>query len=242
MVRALAIVGIPVATLFPGGVGALFGVVAARPHWHSGTMPFLFLISALTSGGALLTMIAAIFQDGWNRNRETVLALGQLVLGLLVVDVLLQASEMLVALYGGVPGHVQGLQLIVGGPYWWVFWSWQLLLGTLVPLLLLALPTRKEPRWVSLAGLLIAFGFIGMRLNIVIPGLASEEIRGLTEAIASARVTTHYFPSAAEWLLTAGIVGLGLLLFGLGELLLPEERQPQETRRIEYREVGHVRV
>jgi molybdopterin-containing oxidoreductase family membrane subunit len=223
VVRVLATIGVPVAIMFHGGVGALFGVVAARPHWHSGMFPILFLLSALVSGGALLTVIAAIFQDGWHRNRDTVLALGRMVLGLLLLDVLFQISEMLVAFYGGIPGHIEGLRLAIGGPFWWVFWGWQLVLGTLVPVLLLVLPTKRDPRWVSLAGLLVALGFLGVRLNIVIPGLAAEEIRGLSAAVASGRVTTHYVPSPTEWLLTFGVVGLGLLLFGLGEMLLPPE-------------------
>lgn len=223
VVRVLATIGVPVAVMFHGGVGALFGVVAARPHWHSGMFPILFLLSALVSGGALLTVIAAIFQDGWRRNRDTVLALGQMVLGLLLLDVLFQISEMLIATYGGIPGHIRGLKLVVGGPFWWVFWGWQLALGTLAPILLLALPTRRDPRWVTLAGLLIAVGFLGVRLNIVIPGLAAEEIQGLSRAFASPRMTTYYVPSLSEWLVTLGVVGLGLLLFGIGERLLPEE-------------------
>jgi molybdopterin-containing oxidoreductase family membrane subunit len=64
-------------------------------------------------------------------------------------------------------------------------------------------------------------GFIGVRLNIVIPALAAEEVTGLAEAVASPRFSTEYFPSLSEWALTVGIVGLGLLLFGLGEKLLP---------------------
>ncbi|MBI4611147.1 MAG: polysulfide reductase NrfD [Candidatus Rokubacteria bacterium] len=231
IVRALATIGVPVAIMFHGGVGALFGVVAARPAWHSGMFPIIFLVSALASGGALLTVIAAIFQDGWQRNRDTVIALGRMVLGLLLLDVLFQVSEMLVAFYGGIPGHTESLRLAIGGPFWWVFWWWQLVLGTLVPIVLLVLPTGRDPRWVSLAGLLIAAGFLGVRLNIVIPGLAAEEIRGLSEAIASARMTTYYVPSATEWLVIVGVVGLGLLLFGFGELLLPKEE-----------EAGHVRV
>ena len=249
VVRVLATIGVPVAIMFHGGVGALFGVVAARPHWHSGMFPILFLLSALVSGGALLTVVTAIFQDGWRRNRETVLALGQMVLGLLLLDVLFQVSELLVAFYGSIPGHLKGLQLMISGPFWWVFWGWQLVLGTLIPVALLALPTRRDPRWVSLAGLLIAAGFLGVRLNIVIPGLAAEEIRGLSTAIASARMTTQYVPSASEWLLTIGVVGLGLLLFGLGEWLMPKETDVAEhdgyhgaLTSLEPKEVGHVRA
>lgn len=221
-VRILATIGVPLAIMFHGGVGALFGTVAARPHWHSGLFPILFLLSALVSGGALLAVVAVIFQDGLSRNRDTVVALGQLVLVLLLFDVLFQVSEFLVAFRGGIPGHIAGLMLVVSGPYWWVFWGWQVVIGTLAPLLLLVLPsTRRDPRWVAVACLLIAAGLFGLRLNIVIPGLAVEEIRGLGEAVASMRVQAHYFPSAMEWMVTAGIVGLGLLLFGLGEELLP---------------------
>jgi Ni/Fe-hydrogenase subunit HybB-like protein len=253
VVRLLATIGVPVAIMFHGGVGALFGVVAARPHWHSGMFPILFLLSALVSGGALLAVITAIFQNGWQRNRDTVLALGQMVLGLLLLDVLFQMSEMLVVFYGGIPGRLLGLRLVLGGPFWWVFWGWQLVLGTLIPVLLLALPTRKDPRWVSLAGLLIALGFLGVRLNIVIPGLAAEEIQGLSRAIASARLTTHYVPSLTEWLVTVGVVGFGLLLFGFGELLLPKEPAAPVTVPVfgegqpgdlplPVQEVGHVRA
>ena len=74
--------------------------------------------SFLASGGALLTMVAAIFQHGWTRNRDTVLTLGQLVLGLLLLDVLFQASELLVGFYSGSPDHLGALQAIVGGSFW----------------------------------------------------------------------------------------------------------------------------
>ena len=227
IVKRLATAGIPIAILFHGGVGALFGVVAARPHWHSGLFPILFLLSALVSGGALLTLIASIFQQGWFKNKEVVIELGKMVLALLLLDVLFQVSEFLVAYRGGIPGHTAGLDLVISGPYAWVFWGWQGVIGTVIPILLLILPTRKSPRWVALAGLFIAAGIFGLRLNIVIPGLAVEEIHGLTQAIYSMRVNPHYFPSISEWLLTFGIVGFGMLLFGFGEYFLPKHEEDE---------------
>jgi molybdopterin-containing oxidoreductase family membrane subunit len=223
IVKLLATAGIPIAILFHGGVGALFGVVAARPHWHSGLFPILFLLSALVSGGALLTLISSIFQEGWVKNKDVVIELGKMVLGLLLLDVLFQVSEFLVAYRGGIPGHVAGWNLVVSGPYAWVFWGWQGVVGTVIPILLLILPTRKSPRWVALAGLLIAAGIFGLRLNIVIPGLAVEEIHGLTSAIYSQRVDLFYFPSISEWMLTFGVIGFGMLLFGFGEYFLPKD-------------------
>lgn len=227
IVKILATAGVPIAILFHGGVGALFGVVAARPHWHSGLFPILFLLSALVSGGALLTLISSIFQEGWSKNKDIVVELGKMVLALLLLDVLFQVSEFLVAYRGGIPGHIAGWNLVISGPYAWVFWGWQGFIGTVVPILLLILPTRKSPRWVALSGFLIAAGIFGLRLNIVIPGLAVEEIHGLTNAIYSHRVDPNYFPSISEWFLTFGIVGFGMLLFGLGEYFLPKHDESE---------------
>jgi Ni/Fe-hydrogenase subunit HybB-like protein len=44
-------------------------------------------------------------------------------------------------------------------------------------------------------------------------------------------MTTDYFPSLSEWLLTVGIVGFGMVLFGLGEKLLPRTKdEPADVR------------
>jgi molybdopterin-containing oxidoreductase family membrane subunit len=226
VVRTLAMVGIPVAIMFHGGVGTLFGVIAARPHWHGGLFPILFLLSALASGGALLTFIAAVFQEGAEGRSAIVLSLGRLVMMLLLLDLLFQLAEMLVAFYSNVPAEVAGLTLMISGPFWWVFWGCQIGIGTLIPLwLLLSRHSRTKPALVGLAGLLVALGFLAVRLNIVIPGLAIEEIRGLSTAIASPRMTMLYVPSGTEWLLLSGVLGLGLLLFGLGERWLPAEQE-----------------
>ena len=232
-VKLLATIGVPLAICFHGGVGALFGVVAARPHWHSGLFPVLFILSALASGGALLTVATAIFQDGQNRHRETVLLLGKLVLALFALDLLFQISETVVGLYGAIPGHVAGMKLMFSGPFWWVFWGGQILLGTLVPLWLLV-KKSDDANLVTLAALFMAVGFFAMRLNIVIPGMAVEEIAGMGRAFASNRMTVLYVPSIMEWLVTAGVVGTGLVLFGLGEQFLPREKETpvQEVKHV----------
>lgn len=233
IVRILATIGVPVAIMFHGGVGALFGVISSRPAWHGGLFPILFLVSALVSGGALLVLVSAVFQGGLRRNRDTVLALGTLVLGLLALDLLLQLSEVLVGFYGNESAVTENLKLVYGGPYWWVFWIWQLGLGTLIPLVILVLPqTRKNPVAVAGACGLIAIGFLALRLNIVIPGLADEQLAGISEAYSSPRISTDYVPSTMEFFFTAGIVGLGLLMFGIGEWLLPRGEEEHTTEEV----------
>jgi molybdopterin-containing oxidoreductase family membrane subunit len=223
VVRVLATIGVPTAIMFHGGVGALFGTVASRAHWHSGLFPLLFLLSALVSGGALLVVVSAIFHDGLARNRSIVFDLAKLVMALLLLDVLFQISELLIAFRGGIPGHIAGFKLAIFGPYWPVFWIGQLLLGTIAPLyLLLSRRWKSNAAVAAFACFLIVVGVFGLRLNIVIPGLAVEEVHGLTAAIATPRLTSEYLPSLSEWLVTVGISGLGLVLFGIGELLLPK--------------------
>ncbi|MGQ9576897.1 MAG: NrfD/PsrC family molybdoenzyme membrane anchor subunit [Thermoguttaceae bacterium] len=56
-VRVLGLAGIPVAIGVHGGTGAIFAVAKARPNWFSGLFPIIFLVSALASGGGLLTLL-----------------------------------------------------------------------------------------------------------------------------------------------------------------------------------------
>lgn len=123
VVKALATVGILIAIMFHG-VGTLFGMVVARPHRHSTLYPVHFLLVALISGGALLIVASAIFGEGVRRNGETVLALGRIVPGLLLLDLLFQLSERLIAFRGGIPSHTASLMLILSGPFWLIFWIW----------------------------------------------------------------------------------------------------------------------
>ena len=220
-VRILATIGVPLAIMFHGGVGALFGVLASRPFWHSGMYPIIFLVSALASGGALLAVASGIFQEGWKAHRVMILDLGKLVLGLLLLDILFQISEFLIGLYGSDPGFLQSFQMIVSGSSWYIFWVLQVGIGIVVPLVLLATPLRRDPRAVIVGCAAVVIGFLGVRLNIVIPGLSPEEIRGITDAVTDPRITSAYFPSAWEWLLSFGIAALGLVMFGLGEIFLP---------------------
>jgi len=220
-VRRLATIGVPLAIMFHGGVGALFGVLASRPFWHSGMYPIIFLVSALASGGALLAVASGIFQEGWKAHRAMIVDLGRIVLGLLLLDILFQVSEVLIGLYGSEPGFVESFQMIVSGASWYVFWVVQVGIGIVVPLVVLAGPLRSSPRAVIVACGAVVIGFLGVRLNIVIPGLSVEEIRGITDAVTDPRVTADYFPSAWEWMLSFGIFALGLVLFGLGEIFLP---------------------
>jgi len=213
----LGSLGVPLAIAFHGGVGALFAVVGARPYWHSSLFPILFLSGALTSGGALLLSVVAWrwpVQD--ETHRKLVKLLARITLGLLLFDLLLEWAEISVPWWGGMAEHLGGLKLMLFGPFWWVFWIIHLLLGSLVPAWLL-IRAPDDPRRAGLAGALIAILFMSVRLNIVIPGLAVPILPGLEGAIQHPRLTTFYVPSLHEWLVLAGVVALGIVMFAVAK-------------------------
>lgn len=222
VLQILGSVGIPLAIAFHGGVGALFGVVGARPYWNTGLTPIMFLVGALLSGGALLTFVTLVFGPGPGsaEHKSTVVFLGQIVLGLLALDVLLEWAEYSIGLYSSIPADVASMKLVLFGPFAWVFWGVHVGLGVVVPGFILIL-RGKSATWAGIAGLLIAFTFISVRLNIVIPGLAVPELEGLATAFTGPGLTFDYFPTLTEWLLQIWVVAAGLLAFLIGYRLLP---------------------
>ena len=219
--KVLGAIGIPVAIAFHGGVGALFGTVAARPYWHTPLYPILFLTGALVSGGALITAtVALLWPKRDEAHREMVTLLGKLVVALLLFDLLLEFAEFSIPMWYGQGPENELLRQVLFGPFWWVFWIVHLLLGAVIPLLVLTFRGDKS-RWVGSASALVAVTFMAVRLNIVVPGLIEPQIGGIQDAFVNARLTFQYVPSMAEWQMVLFLVAVGLGLFYAGVRLLP---------------------
>lgn len=226
--KILGVVGIVVAIIVHGGVGSIFAVAKARPAWFSGLFPIVFLVSALASGGALLTALVAMTSRLAPERKAALLRdLARMSLGILCFDLLLLTSEVLVTLYGNVPHESIGWKLTLFGPYWWVFWFVQLGAGFLVPALLVSLPrTRASTQALGAAGLLIVLGLMGARLNLVIPAQIHPAFDVLPEAYHHIRWALGYTPNAVEWGLLAGTFALGAWMFLLAREVLPLEEVP----------------
>lgn len=231
VVRVLGSIGVPVAIAFHGGVGALFAVLAAHPYWYTGLYPIMFLISALASGGALLTAITAFLLDGKGKYADVVVNLGRLVLIFLIIDIIIEFAEISVSLYGGSPAHVQPFLTQMFGPYWWTFWVLGIGMALVIPALILAFRSKSH-LWVGSAALIAVVGFVGVRWNIVLPGFATELLPGLRLAYQDPRLAFVYSPTIMEWSVTIGLIGLAILLFILGYQLLPLLTRVEETKEV----------
>ena len=213
--RVLAIIGIPLAIGFAGGVGALFATLAAREYWHSSLFPIFFLVGALTSGTALLTAVVSWLwpsrDAAW---KDLMTLLGRIVLVLILIDLILEWAEFSTPSWYQIGSFYELTRYVLFGPYWYVFWLVHLLLGVLVPILLLA--KTRSPVITGVAAALVAVTFFAVRLNLVIPGLVTPELRGLEQAYRDPignRLTFAYFPSWFEWQVLLGVIAFGVALW-----------------------------
>ncbi len=208
--------GIFFAVVIPSQSGAFFGVVDAREFWHSALFPVLFLCSAIVSGSAVLLAVRAALgpdafawatPDPHTEHQMALTYLRRVIIAGLFVYFILEFAEFSVTLWN--PGsHNPAIELILTGPYWWVFWIVHLLLGGVVPLVMLL--GCRSPRWWILAAVLVAVTFLATRLNVLVPGQAVSELKGLQEAFSHPRLSYTYHATAMEYLVGLFLVALGM--------------------------------
>jgi molybdopterin-containing oxidoreductase family membrane subunit len=216
--KPLLCLAVMLSILFPSQSGAFFGVVDAKPFWHSALLPMLFLASAITAGAAALLVVRAILGpgsevDGQEEYGAAIDKLRMVTLVGLVVYFIFEFAEFSIALWNPT-SHAPAIDLILFGPYWWVFWIVHLLLGGAIPLALLSL--NKRNLW-TVAALLVAITFMSARLNILVPGQAVGEIQGLQNAFNHPRLNYIYHASVMEYLVGFFQVAAGMAIFFLGQ-------------------------
>ncbi|HWR26407.1 MAG TPA: NrfD/PsrC family molybdoenzyme membrane anchor subunit [candidate division Zixibacteria bacterium] len=220
-VKKLAAAGIIVAIAFEIAGGALYGVVGARPFWNAGILPMMFLASSLLSGIAVVSFVAYVLHPEYLR--DDVRTLGTAILLLIVLYGFLEFSDILSIYYSRIPADIASVNLLLFGPFAWVFWGFFVLGTLLIPALLLIF--KKTETWaLALASGLVAISSLSAKLNIVIPGLAVPELAGLESAFVHARLTFSYFPSMTEWLELIFALALATVLIMIGNRVLIEKR------------------
>jgi Ni/Fe-hydrogenase subunit HybB-like protein len=186
--RFVTIVGIPSAFLLHGYVGFIFGSVKANPWWSTPMMPVVFLFSAMVSGIALVLLLYMLVS--WVRRTAIDMrcldTVARYLFYAFVIDFSLELLDLVHRIYEAdesfhsldfmVKTRLFGSQIVV-----------QIILGTLVPLGLLALTqlvrlsNRARTGLYAVAGVLTLVGIFAMRWNVVIGGqLFSKTFLGYT--------------------------------------------------------------
>jgi Ni/Fe-hydrogenase subunit HybB-like protein len=228
----VTVIGIPSAFLLHGYVGFIFGSVKANPWWSSPLMPVVFLFSAMVSGIAIVMLLYMLV---CRLRREPidmrcVDTIAKYLFYTFIIDFSLEMLDLIHRIYEA-DESFRSLDFMVHTKLYFPHIVVQILLGTVVPILLLAvtqvvkLADKQRTRIYVLAGCLTMIGIFAMRWNVVIGGqLFSKSFLGYT--------TYKMGFVAREGLLTA--IVLTILPFGilwvLIKLLPPwAEKKPAQT-------------
>jgi Ni/Fe-hydrogenase subunit HybB-like protein len=212
----LAIIGLGLSSLHQSSLGAMYGVIKARPFWFKPEMSVLFMLSAIV-GGIALTLFASMLANRLTNkakvNDALIERVAQFVGYLLIGYFYFRAWDALATTYTYDPGRSEGLHVMTKGPLAFNFWIVEMLLGMIVPMILLLYrPTRMNRFWRMVALFLVAAGVVAFRWDINISGLLVVMPYIPGQEIAY----TSYRPSLVEILSGAAIIAYGLTAFSLG--------------------------
>ena len=213
----LAVAGLGLSMLHQSSLGALYGVLKARPLWYRPDVSVLFIISAV-AGGMALTVFASMVTSRLSSRAvvdDSILDRVAMIIGwILVLYLYFRFWDALAMTYTYQPGRTEGLQLLTKGPLSFNFWVGEILLGSVIPIiLLLNKTTRAIPFWRMAALALVVGGVIAYRWDTNLSGLLI--VLSYMPGEPAIRYT-RYFPSIIEILSGAGVVAYGLMAFSLG--------------------------
>jgi Ni/Fe-hydrogenase subunit HybB-like protein len=218
----VTLVGIPSAFLLHGYVGFIFGSVKANPWWSSPMMPVVFIFSAMVSGIAVVMLLYMLAARARRQpvDMRCVDAVARYLLYTFIIDFSLEMLDLVHRIYEA-DESFRSLDFMVHTKLYFSQIVLQIFVGTLAPILLLALTqvVRFEPtvrrRIYVLAGSLTLIGIFAMRWNVVIGGqLFSKSFLGYTTYKVG-------LVSREGLLVSIGLMILPLLILGVLVKLLP---------------------
>jgi Ni/Fe-hydrogenase subunit HybB-like protein len=185
---AVTVIGIPSAFLLHGYVGFIFGSIKANPWWSTPLMPIVFLFSAMVSGIAavMLLYMAAMKVKKRAIDMRCVDTIAKYLFYTFVIDFTLEMLDLIHRTYEA-DESFRSLDFMVHTRLMVSQIILQIVLGTLVPLALLAVnqlwsfAEGARRTMYTVACSLTMVGIFAMRWNVVIGGqLFSKSFLGYT--------------------------------------------------------------
>jgi len=214
----VALAGMGLSLLHQSSLGAIYGILTARPVWYSPAAPVLFILSA-AAAGASLTLFVTLFASMVTRKqlvppnilRGVAYFVAALVLAYLYLKLWSWAAT---NYYSQVPEQQLGLEILAANtPYNYTFWFGEVLFGAFIPaVILLWNRLRQNPRNVMVACFMIIVGLVINRWNMTLSGFVVP----LDWLPGEATLEPHtYAPNLIEYLVAAGIVAYSWLVYSL---------------------------
>ena len=200
------------------GTGSIFGFLVARQYYDAAILAPLFIAASYVFGTAVFTL-ALVFlhkfsdkelgQSIQNRLRYTLALFIALVL---FFELIRHATNLYATEHHGVEAYI----LSGGDKITWLFWVGQILLGSLLPLVLIWLPSLRNSQKALLgAAALAIFGGFSQLYVIIIGGQLYPVVlfpNATVESTFSDGEIATYSATLPEMVLGVGGVALSLLL------------------------------
>ena len=210
----ITLIGIPSAFLLHGYVGFIFGSIKANPWWSSPLMPVVFIFSAMVSGiaGVMLLYMLATRLRKQKIDMLCVDTIARYLFYMFIVDFSLEMLDLIHRIYEA-DESFRTLNFMVHTKLYFSQIVLQIFLGTLTPILLLALTqvlklsVIARKRIYTVAGCLTLIGIFAMRWNVVIGGqLFSKSFLGYTSYKVGLVTKEGFLVAMALSLLPLGIL------------------------------------
>ena len=204
------------------GTGSIFGFLVARQAYDSAVMAPMFVIMSFSFGLAIFILVLMAACKWSDRPLgDAILYRLKNLLGVFIASVLYFVMVYhLTNLYITENHGIERFILLDGGIYTQLFWIVQVLIGSLLPLALLYLPsTGKSRGWIGIACALVILGGLAQMYIIIIGGQAYP-----LEMFPGKEVTSSFFdgivnaysPSLPEVVLGIGGVAIALAAVVVG--------------------------
>jgi molybdopterin-containing oxidoreductase family membrane subunit len=201
------------------GTGSIFGFLVARAAYDSALLAPMFIALSFSYGLAafLLVLLAAYGWTGRELGPAVLARLGNLLVVFIAAALYFVAVYHLTNLYLAKQSAFVRFILVDGGVYPLAFWGGQIVLGSLVPMALLAHPRLGARRGViAAAGALVVLGGLAQMYVTIVGGQAFplELFPGFAES------STFFDGEAHRYVPTAPELALGLAGFAVAGILV----------------------
>ncbi len=225
------ILGVILSTLHQSSLGSLFLILPQKMHplWYSPLLPVLFFVSALAAGISMTVVESFFSKRVFGKALETDLLsrMSRVSVVVLAIYLALRLRDLVSrdALATLFPLNQVSFMFLA-----------EVGLGAVLPMLLLASARfRKSPRRLAWAQGLVVMGFVFQRMNVSVTAI-------------EAATGQQYLPAVPEFMVSLGLVALGMWVFILacrffpvfpeGPVGMPRELEREEGAEV--RELGRL--
>jgi len=197
----------------------VFASNATRPLWHTGAFSVFFLISALASGISIVLIMMLLNKKNYDY-KKPVISFSKTLFFLLFLMLFIDVWNAFINTYVVDTELSETMKLFINGTLSFNFYVFEILIGTIVPMILLVLGKFENLFFTSLSGILVVMGMFFSRFDNVIGG------QMLSRPSSQMNFIQHsYSVSITEVSLFIGALGIVGIVYFLGDMFFNLEEE-----------------